>query len=210
MRTLIILLTAFWFAGCSLTREVPPEQGYQLHLDAPEAKEAACADRVLRVALLQAPQWLQGTAIYYAADGGRLYRYTRARWEQPPVFQLQQITEKCIIESGLFEAVVPYKSQAKNDWLLEIRIERMLQRIDAAGAGETELMLYGVLVDQYSRIVMAQKTFRYASSSEKANVQTAMDAWNRAAASYRDDLLNWLQQQCNDQPKEDRSDVDLR
>jgi ABC-type uncharacterized transport system auxiliary subunit len=210
MKWIVSVVIAVVLGGCSLTREVPPTQSF--HLDSGEsvpAVAAECGGRVLRVALLEAPQWLEGTAIYYAGTDHKFYRYTRARWEQPPVQQLQQIIEKSAIESALFSGVVPYKSLAKNDWLLEIRIERMLQTIDGKGRGETELMLYAVLVDQYSRRILAQKTFRYRSGSDRADVQSAVDAWNRGVGTFREELIAWLGHQCQTQVKVDRSDVDL-
>lgn len=196
--------------GCSLTREVPPVQYYRL--GAPEAASvspAVCADRVLRVALLQAPQWLFGTAIGYSGTDHRRYVYTRAAWESSPVDQLQQLTEKRIIEAGLFGGVIPYKSLAKNDWLLEVRIEAMQQEIDASGGATQTLMLYAVLVEQFDRRVIAQKTFVHTEQSADADVQHAVDAWSRGTQAYLDALTQWLRHQCETHPKVDRSDVDL-
>lgn len=209
MKALIAIVSVFWLAGCSLVRDVPPEQSYQLRTVPQTARAGACTDRVIRMALIQAPEWLKGTEIYYTADDSRFYRYTRARWEMPPLVQLQQLTENALVESGMFEAVLPYRSLAKNDLLLEIRLERMLQHIDAAGKGATDVMLYGVLVDQYSRRVIAQKTFRYTTQDGPGDVQSALKAWESAIQSYQEALLDWLQTQCASHPKTDRSDVDL-
>jgi len=210
MKWIVSVVIAAVIGGCSLTREVPPTQSYRLDAGGTAEPEAAsCSGRVLRVGLLEAPQWLEGTAIYYAGSDHKFYRYTRARWEQPPVQQLQQIVENSVIESALFSGVLPYKSLAKNDWLLEIRVDRMLQTIDENGRGETELMLYAVLVDQYSRHILAQKTFRYRHESDHADVQSAVDAWNESAERFREELVAWLAHQCKTQEKVDRSDVDL-
>jgi len=204
----IIVTALFW--GCSLTREAAPEQSYHLDAGSVETNTTGeCGGRVIRVALLEAPQWLEGTAIYYAGNDHKFYRYTRARWEQPPVQQLQQLIEKSVIDSALFAGVLPYKSLAKNDWLLEIRVEQMLQRIDAQGRGVTELMLYAVLVDQYSRRILAQQTFRYKRTSAFADVQSAVDGWSESVAAFRQALTAWLAQQCETQPAVDRSDVNL-
>jgi len=211
MKWVIGALIAVLFGGCSLTREAPPVQSYRFdggEKIAPVTGEG-CKERVIRIAIIEAPQQLQGTAIYYAGTDHRFYRYTRARWEASPVQQFQQLIEKSVIESGLFDGVVPYKSLAKNDWLLEVRIEQMLQTIDAAGEGKTELMLYAVLVDQYSRHILAQKTFVYRQESTKADVQSAVQSWNEGATAFKEALVAWLAQQCETQAKPDRSDVDL-
>ena len=210
MKWMTSLLVMGLLGGCSLTREVPPVQSYYLNGGAPvEAAAASCGGRVLRIALIDGPQWLSGTAIYYGTDDQKMYRYTRARWEQPPIEQLQQLTEKSIIESGLFGGVVSYRSLAKNDWLLELHFERMTQHIDAQGHGTTELMLYGVLIEQYSRHILGQKTFRYVKQSDAADVQSAVDGWSEGVGSFEPEFVRWLQQQCDAQPKVDRSDVDI-
>lgn len=180
------------------------------HLDEPPAaaSAASCHKRVVRIALIQAPQWLQGTAIPYTAEHGKLYEYTRARWETPPVEQLQRIVEKRVIDSGLFAGVLPYKSLGKNDWLLEIRMETMRQSIEK-GSSHTETMLYAVLVDQYSRHVLAQKTFRYRHDDVAPDIQGAVDAWSKEIATFTAELAAWLEVQCRTQPVSDRSDVDL-
>ena len=209
MKWATILLAAALLGGCSLTREIPPSQSYTLQ-SAPVAPVAErCGERVLRIALLRGPQWLEGTAIHYAGTDGKTYTYTQSRWQQPPLEQLQQIVERGVIESGLFSGVIPYKSLAKNDLLLEVRVERMAQAIDAQGRGETQLMLYAVLVDQYDRRILAQKLFRYEHTSETGDAQSAVDGWNEGVGAFVPALIAWLQQECKAHPEIDRSDVDL-
>ncbi|WP_345972351.1 ABC-type transport auxiliary lipoprotein family protein [Sulfurimonas diazotrophicus] len=211
MKWITGVLMALLVSGCSLTREAPPVQSYRLNDGAQIVVSSAegCRERVIRIALIEAPQWLGGTAIHYAGSDHRFYRYTQARWEQSPVQQIQQMIEKSVIESGLFVGVVPYKSLAKNDWLLEVRIEQMLQTIGETGAGETELMLYAVLVDQYSRRILAQKTFAYRHKSAVSDVRSAMEGWSEGISEFKTALIAWLVQQCDTQAKVDRSDVNL-
>ncbi|MHC3995191.1 ABC-type transport auxiliary lipoprotein family protein [Thiomicrolovo sp. ZZH C-3] len=211
MKWVIGILIAVLIGGCSVTREAPPVQSYRLDGGAmiTVAGAEGCHERVIRIALIEAPQWLEGTAIHYAGTDHRFYRYTRARWEQSPVQQIQQMIEKSVIESALFDGVVPYKSLAKNDWLLEVRIEQMLQTIGETGAGETELMLYAVLVDQYSRRILAQKSFTYRQQSSAADVRSAVKGWNEGVSAFKTALIAWLAQQCGTQEKVNRSDVDL-
>lgn len=210
MKWITGMVTMLLLAGCTLTREVPPVQRYHLYTSAvPTAPSAiGCKKRVIRIALIQAPQWLQGTTIQYAGDDQKFYNYTRARWATPPVEQLQQIVEKRVTDSGLFAGVLPYKSLGKNDWLLEIRMETMLQSIEA-GKSHTELMLYGVLIDQYSRHVLSQKTFRYRHADVTPNSEGAVDVWSEDIGTFTAELNAWLEAECRTQPKVDRSDVDL-
>ncbi|WP_345987567.1 ABC-type transport auxiliary lipoprotein family protein [Sulfurimonas sp. HSL1-2] len=211
MKWITAIVVAVLIGGCSLTREAPPVQSYRLDGGETISAERAegCRERVIRIALIEAPQWLEGTAIHYAGTDHRFYRYTLSRWEQSPVQQIQQLIEKSVIESGLFQGVVPYKSLAKNDWLLEVRIEQMLQTIDSKGAGETDLMLYAVLVDQYSRRILAQKTFSYRQQDADAGAQSAVRGWSEGVTAFKSALIAWLAAQCETQARIDRSDVDL-
>ena len=210
MKWMLTLLAAALFGGCTLTREVPPVQSYHLETNAAiEALAGECGGRVVRVALIEAPQWLNGTAIYYSAADRKMYRYTRSRWEEPPVEQLQQIVQNSLVASALFDGVIPYRSLAKYDWLLEIRVEKMMQHIDGAGQGTTELKLYADLVDGYSRRILAQKAFGYRQKSALGDAQSAVAAWSRSSGVFAGELVRWLQQQCTLHPKPDRSDVDL-
>jgi len=210
MKWTIGILFMAMLGGCSLTREIPPSQSYHLEGIDIEPVASQCGNnRVIRVALIQGAQTLEGTAIHYAGVDGKTYIYTQARWEMPPVEQLQQLVQRSIVESGLFSGVIPYKSLAKNDWLLELRIERMIQQIDAQGQGKTVLMLYGILIDQYNRRILAQKTFQYSYTSEQADAQSAVNTWNRSIRSFLPEFVTWLKQECEAHPRIDRSDVDL-
>ena len=66
-----------------------------------------------------------------------------------------------------------------------------------------------MLVDQYSYWVLAQKLFRYTDENAEGNVQTAVNAWSRAADLLESDLARWLEHECLEQPTVDRSDIDL-
>lgn len=210
MKWIMTILAAVLLGGCSLTREVPPVQNYHLETDidiAPAAGE--CGGRVIRVALIGVPQALEGTDILYSGSDQKMYRYTRARWDEPPAEQLQQIVQNSLVASALFGGVVPYQSLAKNDWLLEIRVEKMSQHIDRGGQGTAALQLYAVLIDRYSRHILAQKAFGYSHAGAPGNAQSAVDAWSRAGSAFAGDLVAWLQQQCAEAPAPDPNDADL-
>lgn len=211
MRWLLAAFLPLIFTACSVTRQVPPAVTY--HLDpvmvAVAAGQKGCAERVIRVSPIQSPQWLQSTDIYYSDTHRRLFRYTRSRWEQPPTDQLQQLIENAVTQSGLFKGVIPYRSQAKNDWLLEIRLEGMMQRIADDGSAETELRLYAVLVEQYGRHILAQKHFDYVQTCGEGNAAGAVAAWSEGSAAMLKALIEWLEEECRLHPRVERGDVNF-
>ncbi|GEM_PF-2916601 len=211
MKTLLTGIFLLLMAGCSLTREVPPPVTYHLQTDgvSPKTMHETCTKKVVKVALVSTPKWLKGTEILYSDTHGRMYRYTRARWQIPPADQLQQITENALADSGVFRAVVPYRSLAKYDWALEVRLEAMTQRIADDGSAETDLRLYAVLVERYTRHVLAEKRFDYRARQEKGDAESAVAAWSEAAGKFETDLPAWLENVCKTVPAKDRSDVDL-
>lgn len=211
MKMLILTVMVLFFSACSLRREVPPPVTYHLRSDTTieVSSEQGCRERVLRIALIQSSQWLKGTDIFYSDAHRKLYHYTRARWEQTPTNQLQQIIENAVTETGLYKGVIPYKSLAKNDWLLEIRLEQMMQQIADDGSAKTDLKIYAVLIDQYSRHILAQKTFHYTDESAQGNAQTAVAAWSRASGELQKDISGWLSDECREQSPGIHSDVNL-
>lgn len=211
MKRVSLAVIALFFSACSLTREVPPPVTYHLQIDRTieTSSEQGCRERVMRIALIQSPQWLKGTDIFYSDAHRKLYRYTKARWEQAPANQLQHIIENAVTEAGLYKGVIPYKSLAKNDWLLEIRLEQMMQQIADDGSAKTVLKLYAVLIDQYSRQILAQKKFHYTDESAQGNAQTAVAAWSHASGELQKDMTSWLADECQGQSPAKRSDIDI-
>lgn len=210
MRTVLVFVFVLMISGCSLTREVPPSQVYRLDPQAAKmvSVEPGCHDRVLRIASLQSPRSLMSTTIYYRDTHARRYQYTRARWQQSPTEQLQQIIENGVSASGLFAGVTPNKSLAKEDWLLEVRVEAMDQQIADDGSSNTVFGLYAVLIDRYSRELFAQKRFEYSEESEVSDVMSAVASWSQATARFETELIRWLETECSARPSVDPDDAD--
>lgn len=202
MRLLLLAIIALSFTACSLTREMPPSVSYHLSPQTTivSSSEMGCRERVIRVAMIQSPKWLKSTSIFYSDAHNRRYRYTRARWEETPADQLQQRIEQAVTETALYKGVVPYKSLAKNEWLLEVRLEQMAQQIADDGSADTELKLYAVLIDQYSRDVLAQKQFHYVKTTDVADAENAVRAWSDATSRLESELTQWLEDECREQP----------
>jgi len=198
MRVLLLAFLALYVAGCSLTREVPPSMAYTLEpqVSVEASSETACRDKVLRVALIQSPKWLKSTDILYKDTHQRRYRYVNARWEQTPTDQLQQVVENALTDSELYKGVIPYRSLAKNSWLLEVRLEQMSQQIADDGSATTELKLYAVLIDQYSRELLAQRRFQYTSSQRVSDVDSTVASWSHSTAFFVPELTQWLEGEC--------------
>lgn len=200
MNILLPALLLTLLGGCSLMREAPTVTRYQLptasQIQLPEAR--GCRDLTFRVAQMQSPVWLRSDAIHYTDDRHRLYRYVKAQWDQPPRDQLQQLIENAVSRSALFKGVVPYKSLARDQWLLELRVEAMLQTIEAEQSS-VELAVAAVLVESYSRQVVDARTFRYRDGAP-ANAVGAINAWSRQSTQMGEALVDWLATHCTTEP----------
>lgn len=197
MKYALAVIVIVWLQGCSLMREAPPTTLYRIDLNVPvkSSSETQCSKKTLRVSQLMAAPWMQSNSIYYRDEKHRLYRYVFARWEQSPRSQLQQLAENSIARSGLFKGVVAYKSLIRNDWLLELRIETMMQTIVQRGQSRVDLAIDAVLVDGYSRRLIDQRAFRYHSEAD-ADVAGAVGAWNIQSTQLADELGEWLSSVC--------------
>lgn len=198
MSVVLSIIVVLFLSGCSLTREVPPSVTYRLD---PQnsleiSLEQGCREKVIRITLVQSPQSLRSDSIYYSDTHAKSYQYTRARWQTAPAEQFQQIIESAVTGSELFKGVIPFKSLAKEDWLLEVRLEAMDQQIADDGSSTTVLRLYAVIIDRYSREILAEKRFIHTEDSEISDVMTAVASWSRATGAFEEALTLWLASEC--------------
>lgn len=184
--------------GCTLQKSVPPVSTYRMTADVKEAtyESRGCRDKTLRIALLEGSDLLRSRTIYYADDASKQYGYTRARWVESPSQQLRYLLEHSATESGLFKGVIPYRSLAKNDLLLETNVKTFLQVIHDDGGSDVYLSMDLSLIDQFSRKILATKQVVLSKEAASADVEGAVGAFNALAAEAMSETNRWLNDEC--------------
>ncbi len=211
MRWTMTFLTLLLFGGCSVVKDVPEPAYVRLHPEsfAADNRVGTCHDRVLRLAAPDAPMPLQTIDIVYSDSNGTVYRYTKTRWETPPVLQWRRLVETTLAGSGLFKAVVSDDSLAKSDWIMEWRLADMSQAIADDGSARTRLSFFVSVLDRYSREVIAQRLFTYTRTQKEGGLQRALASWNAMGERFEGDLAEWFAQLCKRYPATRHRDAGL-
>jgi ABC-type uncharacterized transport system auxiliary subunit len=190
----LVLLTG----GCSIQKSVPPVATYRIAVEPAEAAYAGtqCRDKTLRIALLEGSELFRSRTIHYVDDTSKQYGYTKARWAESPSKQLRYLLERSVAQSGLFNGVIPYRSQAKNDLLLETNVNSFLQVIHEDGSSVAELSMTQSLIDQFSGKILATKRIMLSKEAASADVEGAVDAFNALVSEALLMTNRWLDDEC--------------
>ena len=195
-----LLLTAImlFFGSCSLQTTVPPVKMYRLNapLDTEHYGSTGCQDKVIRIALLEGTDLLRRQSIYYSDEDSRHYSYVRARWSENPSSQMLHLFERSVSANGLFKGVIPYKSQAKNQWQLENNIHEFMQVIKKDGTSDIYLKMDLTLIDEYSKEVLSVEKITLSKMGVGANVQSAVLAFNELIETSLKKTNVWLDKTC--------------
>jgi cholesterol transport system auxiliary component len=189
----------FILGGCSLQSKVPPSSKYRLDVstEVPAAETGGCKEKVLRLGLVESSALLMGNNIYYSSDNGQTYLYTKARWIEDVNHQLANLIERSVTKRGLFKDVIPLQSLAKNDLLLETNIYDFSQKIHEDGSTTLHLSVKLVLVEPYTRNIVATKFFEMEQKEKEGNIKGALDGYNTLVAQLLQETNSWLEESCS-------------
>ncbi len=195
-KSIQIALFGLIIGGCSLQTTVPAASKYLLNV-AVESKVVAnsnFSDKVIRIAQMESSAILSTRNLYYSVDEGRSYSYTRARWIESVPKQLTSIMMLSITKTKIFKDVIPFRSLAKNDLILESSLYSFSQVLHDDGTATLALDLKVRLVEQYSRKIIASKLFEYKVDGVKGNAQGATEGYSKIATELLQDVNRWLEE----------------
>jgi len=199
MRRFLLLITLLLlFGGCSLQTTVPSVKMYRLDaaLDADHYSSSGCRDKIIQIALFEGTALLRRQSIYYSDEDSRHYSYTKARWSENPNSQLLHLYERSISANGLFKGVIPYKSQAKNDWLFESYVHEFTQVIKKDGTSDIRVSIDHAIIDQVSREVLSVNKIVLSQTGVNSDVQSAVEAFNTLLETSLRQTNVWLNREC--------------
>ena len=188
--------------GCSLQTVTPPVTDYRM--TAPEVRPVSdaqgCKEQTLRVSLTLAPDLFKSRQLLYADDAYVQYVYTRSRWAESPDRQLRHLFESTLAQSGLFQSVITYDSQAHNDLLFEPKLNNFMQYFDASGKAYVAMDMELVLMDQDSNRVISNRHIHKTVPTESADAFGAVRAFNAMVHETLHETTGWLHDVCQQQP----------
>lgn len=197
-REIVLGLCLLLAGGCSLQTTVPASSKYSLHPQESEqvTAESRFSDQVIRMGVIESSPLLNGTNIYYTADNGQNYSYTKARWDEGVSQQLGDLMMHSIAKTGIFKDVIPLRSLAKNELILEVNIYDFSQNIHDDGSTTLRLTVKLRVVDAYNREIIATKLFDMEQQEKEGNVEGAMKGYNKLVSQLLHETNCWLAKSC--------------
>lgn len=197
-----------WFAlgacllalsGCMHSTKARFVQHYMLNAPVPrESQQPALAgNRILQVARIEVPEWLDGTAMYYRLDyraDAQLATYADSDWIAPPATLLEPLLERAIVAGGVWGAVIGPGSLASADVSLQIRLDDFVQVFSQPQQSNGVVDATATLISNRDEHVIAQRHFHVEVSAPTPDAQGGVKALNQASAQLAVELQRWLQQ----------------
>jgi cholesterol transport system auxiliary component len=183
----LIIMASLTLGGCAgiLPEPAPPPA----EVDFGPATETAAAEPLpaaVTLGRMQAPSWLQGTAIHYrdaASAPNLLERYARHVWAAPPAELLAEQIE------AMLQARAPRPNGAPAR--LELRLNRFEHVLTEDGQAHADARLTARLHDPDGAL-REEASFR-ARVDVTADINGAIDGLPAAARRLNRDLGEWLQ-----------------
>ncbi len=191
-----ILFLSLIFLGCSLQTTVPASSKYMLsaNVEVKAIAESRFKDKVLRVGRMESSALLGGRSIYYEVENGRSYMYTKARWLESVPQQLSNLIMISLTKTEIFKDVVPFRSLAKNDLILETSLYTFTQTIHEDGSATLNVAMKVRLVEQYSRKIIANRLFELKKEGVKGDSVGATDGYQELSEQLLSEINSWLEE----------------
>ena len=193
-----ILFLSLIFLGCSLQTTVPASSKYMLNakVEVSATAESRFKEKVLRVGQMESSALLGGRSIYYEVENGRSYSYTKARWLESVPQQLSNLIMVSLTKTEIFKDVVPFRSLAKNDLILETSLYTFAQTIHKDGNSTLNVAMKVRLVEQYSRKIIANRLFELKKEGVKGDSEGATNGYQELSEQLLTEINSWLEESC--------------
>jgi ABC-type uncharacterized transport system auxiliary subunit len=159
-------------------------------------EESRYKEKVLRVGQMESSALLGGRSIYYEVENGRSYSYTKARWLESVPQQLTNLIMISLTKTEIFKDVIPYRSLAKNDLILETSLYTFTQTIHEDGNSTLKVAMKVRLVEQYNRKIIANRLFELKKEGVKGNSEGATDGYLELSEELLREINRWLKESC--------------
>lgn len=197
VRWLALALSAVVLAGCISTAEPIFSKHYTI-MAVPGAAanpSAGGGNRILRIAGIDVPDWLDSTNLYYRLgyrNDARIAAYARSDWVAPPAKLLTDILERALAASMQWKAVLGPGDVADSDLTLRVQLSDFEQvfsaKTQSAGVLDATVTLIGNRANQ----VLAQKRFHIEKPAPSADAEGGVKALNDASHEFARRLRTWL------------------
>lgn len=185
--------------GCMHSTKADFPQHYALggtaHVAQANRQTSTPGQKILQIARIAAPDWLEGTAMYYRLDyqyDGRLSAYGRSDWIAPPATLLEPRIQSAIAAGGGWRAVIGPGNPANADASLQLQLNDFSQAFSGPGQSVGILDATATLIDNHDDSVAAQKHFHIEVAAHSADASGGAKALSEASEQFAAQVQRWL------------------
>lgn len=198
-RFVLIVTCCALVGACSLSPPKTWKNNYALRpLPAPAEHghhKASPVPVTLRVAAVDAPNWLASRDMYYQlnySNRNTISAYSESRWLAPPPVMVQRLLLEGLSDAGDWEAVIGANDNARADYVLRIHLLQFQQIFSTRQKSFGLLMARGTLIDARHDAVRAQRTFRFEVRAATADTDGGARALSEASHDLVAAVRQWL------------------
>lgn len=157
--------------------------------------------KILQIARITVPEWIQGTAMYYRLDyqhDSRVSAYGRSDWIAPPATLLEPVVQNAITAGGGWRAVIGPGNPATADASMHLRLNDFSQTFSQPDHSVGVLDATATLIDNHDDSVVAQKHFHIEVPAPTADAPGGAKALDQSSQKFAEGLQRWLETTATD------------
>jgi len=184
-KILLLVITLFFLVGCS-SKEIKPYDIYAIN-DTTKIEQSLHIDKVLKIAKIKTPQYMQSDKIWYKQSLVKIDSYFYSKWNTGFADMIEQNIVNSISRSGLFKAAYSRYSKVRADFVLESELIDSVHEVDLNSV-KFGIRLY--LIDG-SKLKSSQE-FNYEQKCESKDAKGAVEAYEKIIKKLNKDVILWL------------------
>jgi cholesterol transport system auxiliary component len=161
----------------------------------PAARGAKARAKVLKVAQVDVPAWLNTEAIFYRLDyrnNSQIAAYSQSSWVSSPATMLTALLERKLAAGPAWSAVIGPDDAAAAGYTLRVQLMDFQQDFSSPKQSHCLLAASATLTDNSAQTVAGQKTFTYKRPAPSADAAGGVQCLSQASLHFTNDLCHWL------------------
>jgi cholesterol transport system auxiliary component len=161
----------------------------------PAAKGAKARAKVLKVAEVAVPAWLNSEAIFYRLDyrnNSRIAAYSQSTWVSSPATMLTALLERKLAASPAWSAVIGPDDAATAAYTLRVQLMDFQQDFSSPKQSHCLLVASATLIDNNAQAVAGQKTFTQKQPAPSPDAAGGVQCLSQASLRFTKELRQWL------------------
>ncbi|HET7587767.1 MAG TPA: ABC-type transport auxiliary lipoprotein family protein [Gammaproteobacteria bacterium] len=162
---------------------------------APAAGAAPAEGRILRIAEISAPNWLDSTNLYYRLayrNDARISAYSRSDWVAPPPVLLGNVLQSTLASAGQWRAILGPSDVNQADVALRVELNDFEQAFTGQDQSAGVLDATVTVVSNERNRILAQRHFHIEKPAPSADAAGGVQALSEASRAFAMKVRDWL------------------